>query len=135
MVDYIKDYLGPMFEKTHPGVKVVAVGTGPGDAGSQKIYEKLAAQKKANAATWDFDVVVMHQKVAGTDGAAKGCSTKYRDKIETGKLVTRETATNALGAERHGLRDADVPLADRDRLQPRPREGAARRATPSCSTG
>ena len=45
MVDYVKDYLGPMFEKSHPGVKVVAVGTGPGDAGSQKIYEKLDAQK------------------------------------------------------------------------------------------
>ena len=45
MVDYIKDYLGPMFEKTHPGVKVVAVGTGPGDAGSQKIFEKLDANR------------------------------------------------------------------------------------------
>ena len=55
MVDYIKDYLGPMFEKSHPGVKVVAVGTGPGDGGSQKIFEKLDAQKKAGAArisTW-----------------------------------------------------------------------------------
>ena len=47
MVDYVKDYLGPMFEKSHPGVKVVAVGTGPGDGGSQKIFEKLDAQKKA----------------------------------------------------------------------------------------
>jgi hypothetical protein len=28
-------------------VKVRAVGTGPGDAGSQKIYEKLSAQQKA----------------------------------------------------------------------------------------
>ena len=45
MVDYVKDYLGPMFEKEHPGVTVRAVGTGPGDAGSQKIYEKLEAQK------------------------------------------------------------------------------------------
>src|SRR5262245_8250065 len=35
MVDYVKDYLGPMFEKANPGTKVVAVGTGPGDAGSQ----------------------------------------------------------------------------------------------------
>ena len=49
MVDYIKDYLGPMFEKKHPGVRVNAVGTGPGDAGSQKIYEKLDAQKKGGA--------------------------------------------------------------------------------------
>ena len=45
MVDYVKDYLGPMFEKQHSGVTVRAVGTGPGDAGSQKIYEKLEAEK------------------------------------------------------------------------------------------
>ena len=31
MVDYVKDYLGPIFEKDHPGVTVRAVGTGPGD--------------------------------------------------------------------------------------------------------
>src|SRR3954471_22472306 len=66
MVDYVKDFLGPMFEKSHPGVKVNAVGTGPGDAGSQKIYEKLDAQKKGGAAKSDFDVVVIHQKAAGT---------------------------------------------------------------------
>ena len=57
--------LGPMFEKANPGVKVVAVGTGPGDGGSQKIYEKLSAQKKAGTDKWDFDVIVVHQKMAG----------------------------------------------------------------------
>ena len=88
MVDYIKDYLGPLFEKSHPGVKVVAVGTGPGDGGSQKIFEKLDAQKKAGAPA-DFDVVVIHQKAAGTmvkDELLK----KYRDSLPTGKLVTRD---------------------------------------------
>jgi ABC-type uncharacterized transport system YnjBCD substrate-binding protein len=100
MVDYIKDYLGPLFEKSHPGVKVVAVGTGPGDGGSQKIFEKLDAQKKAAAAA-DFDVVVIHQKAAGTlvqDGLIK----KYRDTLPTGSLVTRESATNALGTDVSG---------------------------------
>lgn len=100
MVDYIKDYLGPMFEKKHPGVKVVAVGTGPGDGGSQKIFEKLDAQKKAGAPA-DFDVVVIHQKAAGTmvkDELLK----KYRDALPTGKLVTRDTATNALGTDVSG---------------------------------
>jgi ABC-type uncharacterized transport system YnjBCD substrate-binding protein len=101
MVDYIKDYLGPMFEKQHPGVKVVAVGTGPGDGGSQKIYEKLDAQKKAGATAADFDVVVIHQKAAGTM-VQEGLLDKYRDRIPTGSLVTRDTATNALGAEVSG---------------------------------
>lgn len=102
MVDYIKDYLGPMFEKANPGVKVVAVGTGPGDGGSQKIYEKLDAQKKAGTAKWDFDVVVIHQKMAGTM-AKEQLLDKYRGRIATGKLVTRDTAENALGANVSGF--------------------------------
>jgi len=36
MVDYVNNYLAPKFEAMNPGVKVRAVGTGPGDAGSQK---------------------------------------------------------------------------------------------------
>jgi ABC-type uncharacterized transport system YnjBCD substrate-binding protein len=100
MVDYIKDYLGPMFEKKYPGVKVNAVGTGPGDGGSQKIYEKLDAQKKANAAS-DFDVVVVHQKAAGTM-VKEELLKKYRDTLPTGKLATRDTATNALGTDVSG---------------------------------
>ncbi|TMH57481.1 MAG: ABC transporter substrate-binding protein, partial [Betaproteobacteria bacterium] len=45
MVDYVNNYLAPKFEAANPGVKVRAVGTGPGDGGSQKIYEKLSAQQ------------------------------------------------------------------------------------------
>ena len=101
MVDYIKDYLGPMFEKANPGVKVIAVGTGPGDGGSQKIYEKLDAQKKAGAAKVDFDVIVVHQKMAGTL-AAESLLDKYRERIATGSLVTRDTAENSLGANVSG---------------------------------
>lgn len=51
IVDYITDYLGPAFEKQNPGIRVRAVGTGPGDAGSQKICERIDAQRSANAAT------------------------------------------------------------------------------------
>src|SRR5665811_2600941 len=62
MVDYVNNYLAPKFEAMNPGVKVRAVGTGPGDSGSQKIYEKLSAQQKANVADWDIDVAVVHQR-------------------------------------------------------------------------
>ena len=101
MVDYVRDYLGPLFEKTHRGVRVVSVGTGPGDAGSQKIYEKLAAQKSAGTAAWDLDVIVIHQKIAG-QMVAEQLLVKYKDDIDTGKLVSRETAANALGADVSG---------------------------------
>ena len=94
MVDYIKDFLAPRFEKTNPNASVKAVGTGPGDGGSQKIAEKLQAQK-GNAA-WDVDVAVIHQKMAG-DLVREGLLAPYVRDVSTGRLVTSEASKNALG--------------------------------------
>jgi ABC-type uncharacterized transport system YnjBCD substrate-binding protein len=99
MVDYAKDYLGPMFEKEHPGVSVKAVGTGPGDAGSQKILEKIEAQKSNPA--WDIDVAVIHQKATG-EMVGKSLLSRYVADIPTGKLATSEAARNALGTDVDG---------------------------------
>jgi ABC-type uncharacterized transport system YnjBCD substrate-binding protein len=99
MVDYVRDYLGPLFEKDHPGVTVKAVGTGPADAGSQKILEKLQAEK-ANP-SWDLDVVVVHQKAAG-EMVKDGLLAKYTGEVPTGKLVTSPTAKTALGVDVDG---------------------------------
>ena len=101
MVDYVNNYLGPKFEAMNPGVKVRAVGTGPGDSGSQKIYEKLSAQQKANVADWDVDVAVVHQRGAATMVGDK-LLMPYRNDIAAGKLVSRDTAKNALGANVDG---------------------------------
>ena len=100
--DHIPDYLGPMFGKQNPGVKVRGVGPGPGDAGSQKIFEKLTAQKKAGKQNWDIDVAVIHQKMAGIL-VKDGLLGKYRADIKTGKLVTRATAKMALGTDVDGF--------------------------------
>src|SRR6266478_3469223 len=99
MVDYVKDYLGPMFEKDHPSVTVRAVGTGPGDAGSQRVYEKLEAEK--NNRSWDIDVAVIHQKAAG-EMATKGLLARYVADVPTARLVTTEAAKRALGADVDG---------------------------------
>jgi putative spermidine/putrescine transport system substrate-binding protein len=101
MVDYVNNYLGPKFEQMNPGVKVRAVGTGPGDSGSQKIYEKLSAQQKAGTPTWDVDVAVVHQRGAATMVTDK-LLMPYRNDIAAGKLVSRDTAKNALGANVDG---------------------------------
>ncbi len=101
MVDYVNNYLGPKFEKLNPGVKVRAVGTGPGDAGSQKIYEKLSAQQKAGTAAWDTDVAVVHQRGAATM-VKENLLLSYRNDVAAGKLVSRDTAKNALGANVDG---------------------------------
>jgi ABC-type uncharacterized transport system YnjBCD substrate-binding protein len=102
MVDYINEYLGPKFEAENPGVTVEAVGTGPGDAGSQLIYERLAAQSQAGTAETDFDVAVVHQKMAG-QMVEEDLLASYRDKIETGDMVTREDADMALGTDVKGF--------------------------------
>jgi ABC-type uncharacterized transport system YnjBCD substrate-binding protein len=101
MVDYVNDFLAPRFEKMNPGVKVRAVGTGPGDAGSQKIYEKLSAQQKANVAAWDVDVAVVHQRGAASM-VKENLLMPYRNDVAAGKLVSRDTAKNALGANVDG---------------------------------
>jgi len=101
MVDYITEYLGPMFEKANPGVKVRAVGSGPGDAGSQRIWERLDAQKKANSATVDVDVAVVHQKMAG-QMVKDGLLSKYRTEISTGAMTTNDVTKNALGVNVDG---------------------------------
>ncbi len=102
MVDYVTDYLGPKFEQMNPGVRVQVSGTGPGDAGSQKIYEKLAAQQQAGSEQWDVDVAVVHQKMAG-QMVEEELLDRYRDEIETGKLVTSATAEKALGTDVGGF--------------------------------
>ncbi len=101
MVDYVKSYLAPKFEAMHPGVKVKVVGTGPGDAGSHKIMEKLSAQNSSGLATWDIDVAVVHQKIGG-ELVKDGLLSKYRADISTGNLATRDSAKNALGVNVDG---------------------------------
>lgn len=101
MVDYINQYLGPLFEKTYPGNTVRAVGTGPGDAGSQKILERFDAQSAAKSDKWDVDVAVVHEKFVGPM-VTKNYLDKYRGDIDTGKLVTRANAKMALGSNVDG---------------------------------
>lgn len=102
MVDYVNTFLAPRFEKLNPGITVKAVGTGPGDAGSQKIYEKLSAQSKAGAAAWDVDVAVIHQRGAATM-VKENLLAAYRKQIATDKLVSRDSAKNALGQNVDGF--------------------------------
>ncbi|MGH6859828.1 MAG: extracellular solute-binding protein, partial [Phyllobacterium sp.] len=101
MVDYINDYLGPLFEKENPGTKVRTIGTGPGDAGSQKIVERFDAQSKANVEKWDADVAVVHEKFAGPM-VKEGYLESYRSKISSGEMVTSEKARMALGSNVDG---------------------------------
>ncbi len=101
MVDYINEFLAPRFEAANPGSTVRALGTGPGDAGSQMIFERLEAQKAAGAEDVDVDVAVVHQKMAG-QMVEDDLLESYRNDIDTGDLVSRDTARMALGTNVEG---------------------------------
>lgn len=103
-----------------------AVGTGPSDAGLQKIYEKLEAEK--DNSSWDIDVAVIHQKAAGEivtrDCWLAMCRSAhwYARQFRSGKARARRQCRS--------LRDPDVQQPDRDRLQHAPL--GAHGATYSC---
>ncbi len=123
MVDYVNQYLAPLFEKQYPGNTVRVVGTGPGDAGSQKIVERFEAQKQAGSKSWDTDVAVVHEKFVGP--MIKGAYLEsYRDKISTGKLVSRANADMALGTKVTGyvmpMFNSQTALAYNPALVPNP---------------
>ena len=91
MVDYIKDYLGPLFEKSHPGVKVRRCRH---RSRRRRIAEDLREARRAEEgrrATSDFDVVVIHQKAAGT-----------LVKDEPDQEVSRHSSDRQAGDPRHG---------------------------------
>lgn len=132
MVDYVNEYLGPLFEKQNPGTTVRVVGTGPGDAGSQKIVERFDAQSKANVEKWDADVAVVHEKFAGPMVKA-GYLQSYRGNIDTGKLVTRANADMALGSDVKGyvmpMYNSQAALAYNPALVPNPPKSYAELVT------
>jgi hypothetical protein len=66
MVDYVSNYLAPKFEAMNPGVKVRAVGTGPGDGASQKIYGSFSAAESGQQRVGRRRVAVIHQLASAT---------------------------------------------------------------------
>ena len=124
MVDYVNNYLAPKFEAMNPGVKVRAVGTGPGDGGSQKIYEKLSAQQKAGIGGVGHRRRRRAPARRGDDGqreAADAVSQRHR----RGQARVARHGEERAGRQRRRLCAADVPQPDRVRVQPGSRQGAA----------
>ena len=91
MHDLQRTVFAPEFEKRNPGVKVNAVGSGPGEAGSRVIVNKIKSQKDAGVAKWDVDVAIVHQIVM-PELIQQKLVARYAPEIATWKLVTRPTA-------------------------------------------
>lgn len=101
MVEYVKNKIGPLFQEKYPQVTVRAIGTGPGNTGSRKIYEKLKAEADAGSEEWDIDVAVVHQ-IGAIWLIGDDLLMPYTDKAETAKLVSAKDAEYALGASVKG---------------------------------
>jgi ABC-type uncharacterized transport system YnjBCD substrate-binding protein len=96
MHDLQKTIFGPEFIKKFPNVEINAVGSGPGDPGSQVIFQKLKSQKDANVAKYDIDVAIIHQSIM-PQMIQNDLLAKYAPEIDTYKLMSAANGKNALG--------------------------------------
>jgi ABC-type uncharacterized transport system YnjBCD substrate-binding protein len=96
MHDLQKSIFGPEFVKKFPNVEINAVGSGPGDPGSQVIFQKLKSQKDANVAKYDIDVAIIHQSIM-PQMIQNDLLAKYGPEISTYKMMSAANGKNALG--------------------------------------
>ena len=96
MHDLQKTIFGPEFIKKFPNVEINAVGSGPGDPGSQVIFQKLKSQKDANVAKYDIDVAIIHQSIM-PQMIQNDLLAKYGPEISTYKMMSAANGKNALG--------------------------------------
>jgi ABC-type uncharacterized transport system YnjBCD substrate-binding protein len=96
MHDLQRNVFGPEFEKRNPGVKINAVGSGPGEAGSRVIVNSIKSQKDASVAKWNVDVAVVHQIVM-PDLIQQELVARYGPEISTYGLMTAADGKNSLG--------------------------------------
>ncbi|TXK76808.1 extracellular solute-binding protein [Paenibacillus sp. N3.4] len=89
------------FKKANGTSEINVVGTGPGDAGSLKIFEKLKAQKEAGKKEWDIDVAVVHQNVM-KDLIDNDLLEKWVPNSANKAFVTSPDSKNSLGTNVDG---------------------------------
>jgi putative spermidine/putrescine transport system substrate-binding protein len=96
-----QNVLAPDFHEMYPNVTVAVVHTGPGDAGSRLIFEKLLADKEAGKDPGDVDVAMVHQKFMAW-AMEEDLLLKYADELETWQYMTAGDVKNALGTDIEG---------------------------------
>lgn len=89
-------------EDVNPNVNLRTIHTGPGDAGSRLIFEKLMADKEAGKQVGDVDVAMVHQVFMTWAMKEGDLLLKYAPDLSTYKYVTAADAKNALGANVEG---------------------------------
>lgn len=96
-----QNVVGPQFSKKYPGMSLMTVHTGPGNAGSQRIFEKILAESESGKTEWDVDVAMVHQ-IFLKWAMEKDLLMPYVKDIGTGKYVTSPFAKSSLGVNVDG---------------------------------
>lgn len=102
MLALAQNVLGPLFSAKYPEVELRTVHTGPGDAGSQLIFEKLRAEKLSGKETWDVDVAMVHQIFMSWAMNEGDLLLQYAQDLSTWQYVTSPHARYALGTPVEG---------------------------------
>ena len=101
MLAFQQNVLAPQFTEKNPDVRVIPVHTGPGNAGSQRIFEKLHAESQSKKETWDVDVAIVHQ-IFMKWAMEEDLLLPFTDDIATQQYVTSPFAKSALGVNIDG---------------------------------
>jgi len=91
--------IGPQFSEKYPDVSVMTVHTGPGNAGSRLIFEKILADKDKKEG--DIDVVMIHQ-IFLKWAMEEDLLLDYAKGIDTWQYITSPFAKNTLGVDVEG---------------------------------
>ncbi|GAB4532990.1 MAG: hypothetical protein Kow0063_14320 [Anaerolineae bacterium] len=102
MLALAQNLLAAEFKKVNPNVNLRTIHTGPGDAGSRLIFEKLLADKQAGKEKGDVDVAMVHQVFMTWAMEEGDLLLQYAQDLETYQYVTAADAKNALGANVEG---------------------------------
>ncbi len=96
-----QNVLGPEFTAQNPNITVTTIHTGPGNAGSNLIFEKLLAEQRANKPVWDVDVAMVHE-VFLSWAMPEGLLAPYAKELDTWQYVTSPFARNTMGLDIEG---------------------------------
>jgi ABC-type uncharacterized transport system YnjBCD substrate-binding protein len=96
-----QNVIGPQLKQKYPDIAVMTVHTGPGNAGSQLIFEKLEAESKSGKESWDVDVAMVHQ-IFMKWAMEKDLLLPYAKEVSSWKYVTSPFAKYSLGVNIEG---------------------------------
>lgn len=101
-----QNVFAPGFTAKNPKVSIMTIHTGPGNSGSQQIFEKLLAEKDAKRKVSDIDVALVHE-IFMKWAMEKDLLQPYAKKASTWKYVTSPFAKTTMGLN---VEDYVMPL-------------------------